>query len=142
MGSVISYVNCPHCGSEECYEDFYYKTGEFYMFCDKCGYNNSATIINRTKRLMDLTDEDWERTENKNPYAAFKIKNKNAPGYVVGSVNSKDQLNKLITEYSDLDELEYLKVSRFDGEKIIEEIVIDNGPLFDSAGFTNEDNEA
>ena len=59
MGSVIDYIECPNC-KQEAYSDFYYKTGEEYINCRSCGYHRSATIVNRDKKLSELTEEDWE----------------------------------------------------------------------------------
>ena len=73
MGSVIDYIECPHCG-QDAYSDFYYKTGEEYVNCMNCGYQYSATIKDRTKRLDELDEDDFEIKELKNPYGAYKIK--------------------------------------------------------------------
>jgi len=45
MGSVQSYVTCPKCKNPEAFEDYYYKTDEVYVFCDKCGYYYSRTAL-------------------------------------------------------------------------------------------------
>lgn len=37
MGSVIDYVECPQCKCTA-YSDFYYKTGQEYIYCFSCGY--------------------------------------------------------------------------------------------------------
>lgn len=39
MGSVIDYIECPHCKSENMYSEFYYKRNERMQFCDQCGYS-------------------------------------------------------------------------------------------------------
>lgn len=68
MGSVIGEVPCPSC-SAEAYDEYYYKTGEEYLFCMTCGYTRSSTI-NRQKAkkdgielIGDLTDEYWNYKE-------------------------------------------------------------------------------
>lgn len=138
MGSVINDIECPNCG-REAYNDFYYKTGEEYTVCNNCGYHYSATIKNRDKRLDELTDDDWEIIEIKNPYASFRLKVYNSPGYQCGSIESEDELNELKQKASEHNDIEYFSISRFvDGEIIVEHI-IDNGPKVDSAGFTEED---
>lgn len=38
MGSVQDIVNCPQCGKEEAILDYYYKSGEEFVFCPICGY--------------------------------------------------------------------------------------------------------
>ena len=42
MGSVISNIDCPTCGSDNCFEDFYYKTGEMYSSCPECGFYHNV----------------------------------------------------------------------------------------------------
>ena len=37
MGSVLDTIECPVCSSEAS-SDYYYKTGEEYIFCSHCGY--------------------------------------------------------------------------------------------------------
>lgn len=38
MGSVIENTECPKCSFEDAYSDYYYKSGEEYIFCPRCGY--------------------------------------------------------------------------------------------------------
>lgn len=46
MGSVISYNKCPYCGAEndEYIVDYYYKTGEMYSFCTRCGSHHDISL--------------------------------------------------------------------------------------------------
>lgn len=138
MRSVINYIECPNC-KHEAFEDFYYKTGEEYIFCDNCGYYRSATIINRDKKLSELTDDDWKLVEIKNPYGAYRLK------FYKGS-----ECGILITEEDYFDfkhihqihkDVEFCTVSRFINNEIVKEIIVDNGPKIDSAGFTEDDRE-
>jgi ribosomal protein L37AE/L43A len=48
MGSVLSDIECPQCGNPEAVEDLYYKSGEVYVSCNKCGYHYER-IIKRDK---------------------------------------------------------------------------------------------
>jgi Zn ribbon nucleic-acid-binding protein len=141
MGSVIDYIECPNCG-QEAYDDFYYKTGEEYINCNNCGYHRSATIINRDKSLNELTDEDWKVVELKNPYGAYRIKYYDSVATQCGGLESEEEFAQLLVQVRKLDTIEYFSVSRFvDGEiKVIE--IIDNGPKYDSAGFSEEDRMA
>ena len=125
MGSVIDYIECPHCG-QEAYDDFYYKTGEEYVNCQNCGYHYSATIINRDKLLTELTDEDWKINELKDPYGAYRIKIFESPATECGSLESEEQFIILLANVREMDSVELFTVSRFvDGEiKVIH--VIDN----------------
>ena len=138
MGSVIDYIECPNC-KHEAYSDFYYKTGEEYVNCNNCGYHYSATIKNRDKALNELTEEDWEIKELKNPYGAFKIKQYDTIGYLRGSIENEEHLNELKTNCENDLTVEYLFVYKIvDGEST-ETILVDNGPKFDSQGFSEED---
>jgi hypothetical protein len=138
MGSVIDYIECPNC-KHEAYDDFYYKTGEEYVNCNNCGYHYSSEIINREKPLNELEDSDWKITEIKNPFGAFKIYQYDKAGYICGSLQNEKQLNELKADCEQDNTIEYLKISRFIDGEIKVEILIDNGPKIDSAGFTAED---
>jgi predicted nucleic-acid-binding Zn-ribbon protein len=56
MGSVMDVIDCPHCGNPDAVVDYYYKTGEEYTICDKCGYTRQFTIVNREE--IGKTDEE------------------------------------------------------------------------------------
>lgn len=43
MGSVQSLVQCPKCGGYM-YDDYYYRTGEEYRYCKRCGVSQSWTL--------------------------------------------------------------------------------------------------
>ena len=127
MGSVIDYIECPHC-SREAFIDFYYKTGEEYINCQNCGYHYSATIINRDKLLTELTDEDWKINELKDPYGAYRLKYYDSVAYECGSLENEQNSVELLVQVREQDNIELFTISRFvDGEiKIIH--VIDNEP--------------
>jgi len=142
MGSVIDYIECPNC-EQEAYSDFYYKTGEEYVNCMNCGYHHSATIKNRDKKLNELTDDDWEIKELKNPYGAYQIKFYDSSGYNCGALENEEQLNELKKELEESlhigVQIETVQLSRFVDGEIKVEMIIDNGPKSDSAGFSTED---
>jgi hypothetical protein len=138
MGSVIDYIECPNCG-QEAYNDFYYKTGEEYTSCNSCGYHYSHTIKNRDKRLDELTDDDWETIEVKNPYASFQVKVYDSIGYQCGSLENEDELNKLKQSVNERDDVELFTISQLINGEIVETVIIDNGSKVDSAGFTEQD---
>jgi len=137
MGSVIDYIECPHCG-QEATSDFYYKTGEEYINCGNCGYHYSATIINRDKRLDELTDDDWEIIEVKRPYASYRIKPYEGIGYMCGTIKDEAELEVLKNSLN-LDNIETFTISQLINGEIVETSIIDNGPKVDSAGFTEQD---
>ena len=45
MGSVISFEEtCPFCGKQKMAYDYYYKSGERYVYCPECGYSQSVSL--------------------------------------------------------------------------------------------------
>ena len=138
MGSVLNYIECPNC-KQEAMDDFYYKTGEEYINCGNCGYHRSATIINRDKKLSELTEADWKIVELTNPYGAYRIKVYHSIGHQCGSLENEEQYNNFKTANEVDVEIEYCSISRLIDGKIVNEIIIDNGPYTDSAGYTAED---
>lgn len=125
MGSVIDYIDCPNCG-QEAYDDFYYKTGEEYINCNNCGYHRSATIINREKLLNELTDEDWEITELKNPYGAYRLKVIGDIGTSCGSMEDEEGFEDIKKAVAQMENVEYFSISRLIDGEIILETIIDN----------------
>jgi len=125
MGSVIDYIECPNCKTEA-YSDFYYKTGEEYINCNNCGYHYSATIKNRDKKLTELTEDDWEINELKNPYGAFRYKMAGEIGTTCGSLATAEDADRfrveMKLEYQD--HVEFAQISRLVGDEIIVEDII------------------
>jgi hypothetical protein len=140
MASVIDYMECVNCKCEA-FSDFYYKTGEEYISCQNCGYHYSATIKNRNKKLSELTETDWNITELKNPYGAFRYKMAGAVSTICGSLATAEDANKfrieMKLEYQS--HVEFAQISRLVDGEIKVETLIDNGPEIDGAGFTSED---
>jgi len=123
MASVLDFMECPNC-TQEASIDFYYKTGEEYIFCQNCGYHRSATIVNRDKTLNELNDSDWEIRENKNPFGAYRLSTRGNIGYQCGSLASEQEYNDLKANVLVDPEIDYASVSRFIDGKILEEILI------------------
>ncbi len=138
MGSIGNTIDCPNCG-QEAWDELNYKTGEEWISCNNCGYNRSATIKNRDKLLTELTEEDWEYTELVNPYGAFRIKGLNSIATECGSLETESEHAELLQHLLNKEDVEFCSISRLIDGKIVEEIIIDNGPKIDSAGFTKED---
>ena len=136
MASVLNYIECPNC-KHEASDDFYYKTGEEYINCGNCGYHRSATIINRDKKLSELTEEDWEIKELKDPYGAYRLKVYHGVATQCGSLENKEQYNEFKSQLEG--DVEFCSVSRFVNGEIKFEMIIDNGPEVDSSGFKIED---
>ena len=127
MGSVIDYIECPNC-KHEASDDFYYKTGEEYINCNNCGYHRSATIVNRDKKLSELTEDDWKVEELKTPYGAYRLKVYHSIATQCGSLENEEQYNELKKNIEADVEIEYCSVSRFIDNKIVEELLINNSP--------------
>ena len=89
MGSVIDYIDCPKCGNES-YNEFYYKSGEEYIFCDHCGYTRKFFIDNwddKDKKQEDALPE-WVpsfKLEEVVGFGCYKIRLKEAVGMEVGT---------------------------------------------------------
>ena len=138
MGSVLDFIECPNC-KHEASDDFYYKTGEEYVNCGNCGYHRSATIVNRDKKLSELTEDDWKVEELKNPYGAYRLKVYHSVATQCGSLENEEQYDEFKLQLEEDVEIEFCSVSRFVDGEIKVEMIIDNGPKVDSAGFTIED---
>lgn len=90
MGSIIEYVNC-ECGNMERHEDYYYKTGEIYEFCDCCGFYNVNRIVNRPEN--GVYGEDWKPIyEEKSGRTGFVLKvfEKEGKGNLVMCLEKKE----------------------------------------------------
>ena len=151
MGSVIDYIECPHC-SGEAFSDFYYKTGEEYINCQNCGYHYSATYKTDDEGKLITKDgtENYEfdnlimeTKELKNPYGAYRIKYYDSVAYQCGSLESEKDFVDIVANLLEIkNTVELFTVSRLINGKIGVIHVIDNGPKVDGAGFTEEDRVA
>ena len=141
MGSIIDYIECPNCG-EEAFMELYYKTGEEYTFCPKCGYTKEISLKNRDKALDELTAEDWEVKENKNPVGVYHAKEYGRMSTTCGSFNNELDMERMKNDVRENSEgVESFIITRYIDGKHISETIIDNGPEIDSAGFTNQKHE-
>ena len=133
MGSVIDYIECPHCKSEA-YNDFYYKTGEEYINCQNCGYHYSATYKRDDNGEFVTKDGTnnytfdnliTETKELKNPYGAYRIKHYDSVAYQCGSLSNEDELDNLKEWINkECNDVEYFSISRFvNGEIVVENII-------------------
>ena len=136
MGSVLDYIDCPHCG-QEAYGDFYYKTGEEYINCQHCGYHYSYTFKcnDEGKYITKDGTEDYsldnmiiETNELKNPYGAYKIKYYDSPAIQCGSLENETDCVALMVNIEKHENVETCSISRFVNGEIIKISVIDNGP--------------
>ena len=132
MGSVIDYIECPHCKSEA-YNDFYYKTGEEYINCQNCGYHYSATykrdddgefVTKDGTNNYTFDNLIMETKELKDPYGAYRIKHYDSVAYECGSIENETEYNELKRYSSDDPNIELSTISRFvNGEIVVEDII-------------------
>ena len=108
----------------EAISDYYYKTGEEYIFCTECGYQHnfyyernedgSYKLEDPTKPadLLNLIPID---EEIKNPYGTYKIKIKEAPGHSLGTLEKEEDFGVLAQQVNEgeIENLEYCEVKRF-----------------------------
>jgi len=139
MGSVISYIECPNCRSEECFEDFYYKTGEVYTRCPECGYVHDVNIKRDDNGKAILTDLEKEATFDnityvdtliENPYGSYRA-NSVKGGATVGTLRTKEDYDNLVADIAKNaqgdENLKSVIVSRFTEGKIVKETLFERG---------------
>ena len=83
MGSVMDYMECPNCGDDKVAVDYYYKTGDEYALCNKCGYNHQ--VVNR------------EESVSNNPFGAYMIMGNNNSAQL-GSLDSEEDYQEWLSE--------------------------------------------
>lgn len=130
MGSIMGYIECPRCGSEDCFEDYYYKTGEEYVSCPDCGYNRSFVIKRDNEGNMIKKDETkdftfdnlvTEETLLEEPFGAFLIRYDSGVGSG-GTLSTEEDYNTFVSDIVSLTnqpdhKMESAVVRRFvDGE--------------------------
>jgi len=118
MGSVIDYNDCPRCGEPNCVYEFYYKTGEEFIFCPDCGYEKIIQIINRDLPLSELKDDDIKITELKS-YCAYSLSLNNNGLSGFGSLKTFDDYLNFVNEKLNDNNVKKLIFSRYNGYKII-----------------------
>jgi hypothetical protein len=132
MGSVIDYIECPKCKSEDCHSDFYYKTGEEYLSCGECGYRRYFTIKedSRDKKLNEMTQSDFELNELVNPWGAYRLKEIGNIGFTCGALESKEQYEELLKNVMEnIDFVDEFTLSRYVNEKIVKLRVVETAKV-------------
>ena len=94
MGSVVEHVDCPECKCEEATNDYYYKSGEEYVNCPRCGYSYSQTRKRNPKNenlyLGDGSEEEhYDIKEIKNDIA-YCVKYDHTPMMSLGGILRED----------------------------------------------------
>ena len=137
MGSVISNVNCPRCGSEECFEDFYYKTGEIFSSCPDCGYHRSSFYKRDDNGKLIKLDESkgfefdnlvMENILYPEPFGSYRLKIKENLGSSSGTIIKSEDYDVLISEVALQQKteknVESFVISRYIDGKIVKENII------------------
>lgn len=137
MGSVINYVDCPRCESQDCFEDYYYKTGEFFSSCPDCGYHRSAFYKRDDEgKLVKLDETKGSEFDNlimveehhPEPYGSFKIQMVGDKGRMSGTLITEEDYEKLFQEMALLNNseksVESFVLSRFIQGKIVKKEII------------------
>ena len=94
MGSVVEHIECPECKYEEATSDYYYKSGEDYVNCTRCGYHYSQTRKrkpeNKNLYLGDGQEEDhYDVREEKNDIA-YCVEYDHTPMMSLGGILKED----------------------------------------------------
>lgn len=121
MGSVIDQIECPNC-KQDATLDFYYKTGEEYIFCHQCGYSLEYSIIDRTQ---NIATDNFQRKELLNPYGAYRYKSNTGIGNACGPLPTDEDYLYFKLQVIDNPEIVYASVSRYVDNMIVEEILVD-----------------
>ena len=123
-------IECPRCGSEECFEDYYYKTGEEYVSCPDCGYHRSFFIKRDEEGKMMKKDESkdfafdnvvTEETLLEEPFGAYLIRYEGGSGSG-GAIPTEEDYNVFVLDIVSTTnqpdhKMESVVISRFvDGE--------------------------
>ena len=139
MGSVMGQIECPRCGSEECFEDYYYKTGEEYVSCPDCGYHRSFFIKRDEEGKMIKLDESKElavdnvvreETLLEEPFGAYLIRYEEGMGSG-GTIPTEDDYNMFVSDIVSLTnqpdhKMEIVTISRFVDGEIKKETIWEN----------------
>ena len=78
MGTISSNKECPNCKSLAEFQ-LNYKTQEFFIICDSCGYSESHNIKRDEdfNPIIENNEYVWERDINDNPYGCYIISSDN-----------------------------------------------------------------
>jgi hypothetical protein len=138
MGSVVDFIECPNCKTEESYAvDYYYKTGEEYGLCGECGYHESHHYKRDSEgKLLMVDPEKGYAFENliaesiviDKPYAAYYVEGE--IGGQLGSLEKEEDYDKFCSEIVSLSNQphEFIRatVSRFVDNEIRKEVVYEH----------------
>ena len=121
MGSVQDMIECPQCGGIY-HTDYYYRTGEEYRYCFRCGRTEQWTLV-RDKERKPILDKEGKFTMDyklQEDFGSARIELKNGVGQLhtfseAVNQNIKDAYLKAI-ENPDVNK-EHCYLSSWDQEK-------------------------
>ena len=79
--------------------------------------------------------------EYKEPYGAFRLEVRGNIGMQLGTLYTEEDAKEFEKAVNNDPELRYAHISRFVDGKIEKTILVDEGPHYDGAGFTTNDND-
>ena len=123
MGSVLDYIECPHCKGEAS-TDFYYKTGEEYITCTNCGYYYHYQMIDRSKSVWD--ENNWSTEVCATPYGSCGIRTYGSHGTQYGTLKNEQEYISFKLSMFDNQDILQAWVRRFINGEIVQEMLIDN----------------
>jgi hypothetical protein len=118
MGSVMEYIECPRCKSEQCVVDFHYKTGNEFVGCPDCGYSYSIVNEWADDANGDFRIVDTKISESKEPYGCAIINYSNGGG-MFSTIESEDDYHACVALRTQeikagmYDGISEFKISRF-----------------------------
>lgn len=132
----MGHIECPRCKSEECFEDYYYKSGEIYISCPDCGYHYSSSIKRDDEGKMIKLDESRElavdnvvreETLLEEPFGAYLIRYEEGMGSG-GTLRTEDDYHLFVSDIVSLTnqsehKMELVTISRFVDGEIKKEII-------------------
>jgi len=139
MGSVSQDIECPRCKQENCFSDYYYKSGEEYINCPDCGYcrifrykrdANGKFLLKDEAKSYELKNFVPEEIHLENPYGTYRVEN-TLGGSTFGTLETDDDYQKFVSKILSLTNQEHnikeAVVSKLVGDKIEKEVVFQNG---------------
>jgi hypothetical protein len=105
MGSVLSICECPRCGAAA-FSDYYYRSGEEYVYCEWCGFCRELTWQDGTLVPKDTIG-----------YASIQFRQRGQKRFVQAIMETADDLSRFIAGTTDL---EYVLYRRYLDGKWIE----------------------
>ena len=131
MGSVQSAIKCPSCGYSECWNDFYYKTGENYIMCGRCGYYEGYTAktnIAKGKKKVKNAEKLVKEGKLKLAIEVLEISfigtkydsNKKPIKYTEKDLNDKERLEHIRNKIKRIKECKYKYYFKMNREGKIE----------------------